>query len=131
LLEFAQKLENAVGVTVQIFVGKIGVDFEAFGGADFVVGRELCGWRADLVAQADSHVNLGANARGEMLDIDVAQSGEKLSFALVQRVAPAEVIADFGEWIALWANEIHQVSRVKWILSFVQLTPIERIDKQS
>ena len=77
-------------------MAEVGVDHDVLLGRDFVVGGELRTRGADGVHQAGEHEDLGFDARGEVLQVDVAELGEDFGFALVARVEEAEVIFELG-----------------------------------
>ena len=75
----ADELERAVVPAGQALVAEVRVDHHVLLRGDLVVGGELRGGRADRVHQARGHQHLAADARGQVLAIDVAQPAEHSS----------------------------------------------------
>lgn len=73
LLRECKKIEHGVCEARQAFVAEILVDEWSFLGADVVEDGELGGGRADGVLQGQGHDDLCSDARGEVVDIDVAE----------------------------------------------------------
>ena len=93
--ETEHEVEGALGFAREGLVGEVGVDYHVLFGGDFVVGGELGRRRTDGVHEAGVKEDFGLNARGEKLDVDVAEFFKNGGFALVAGIEGAEVEAEF------------------------------------
>ena len=71
--ETEHEVKGALGFAREGLVGEVGVDHHVLFGGDFVVGGELGRRRTDGVHEPGVKEDLGLNARGEKLDVDVAE----------------------------------------------------------
>ncbi len=78
ILKTPHELERAVLEAGKVLVGKVGVDDDFLGRGDFVVSGELGGGGTDSVHETSAHEDLGLDAGGQELDVDVTEPGENL-----------------------------------------------------
>lgn len=88
----AHELEDTVVMIGQILVSEIGVNNQLFGALDAVEGGELGGGWTYVVHKPDGQHHFGSDPGRQMLNIDVAEAGEDLSFPLVKRVEFTEIL---------------------------------------
>ncbi len=73
----SQERERLVGKAGEGFVAEILIEQARFFGADGVVDGELRVGRADRGLEREGHQDLGADARSEVVDINVAERFKK------------------------------------------------------
>lgn len=77
-------------------MSEVGIEHGFLFRFDAIEGGELGGRRTDGIHQANAHQNLGANTRGEVLNVYVAQSVPNRVCALMKRVMVAKPTLQFG-----------------------------------
>jgi hypothetical protein len=84
-------LHRAIRATGNMLVAEVRIDDQLLRSYDFVIGRELRGWRTYRIHKSHEHEHVSADSVREELHVDITQFLENFVLLLVKRIIITEI----------------------------------------